>query len=97
MIQLPLPIGKDHGCQSGHTRREVRIFETMIKVALTGWNEGFNKVQFNQFLRDRCDLGLAEAKTIVDRVLRNERVDVEFERFSCVDRQRLIELGLKFE
>ena len=69
----------------------------MTKVALTGWNEGFNKVQFNQFLRDRCNLGLAEAKEVVDKVLRSERVDLEVDRFSCADEQRMSELGVRFE
>ena len=69
----------------------------MTTVALTGWNEGFKKVQFNRFLRDRCDLGLADAKAIVDSVLRTERVEVEFEHFSCVDRQRMIEFDVMFE
>ena len=40
---------------------------------------------------------MAEAKAVLDKVLQNERVDLEFERFSCADRQRMFELGVKFE
>ena len=69
----------------------------MTKVVLTGWNVGFNKVQFDKFLQDRCDMSLAGAKAVVDAVLRGEHVQVEFQQFSCVDRQRMIELGVKFE
>lgn len=77
-------------------RMEMRVSE-ITTVVLTGWNEGFNKVQFNQFLRDRCDLGLADAKAVVDKVLQHERVDLEFRRLSRVDIQRMTEFGVKFE
>ena len=69
----------------------------MTKVTLTGWNVGFKKVQFNQFLRARWGLGLAEAKTVVDRVLNDERVELELQQFSCIDRQKMIELGVKLD
>ncbi|CTQ45537.1 hypothetical protein [Roseibium aggregatum] len=69
----------------------------MTKITLTGWDEGFNKVQFNHFLRAKCDLGLADAKTVVEQILQNECVELEFKNFSHTDEQRLIELGVKFE
>jgi hypothetical protein len=69
----------------------------MAKVTLRGWNQGFNKVQFNHFLRDRLDLGLAEAKVVVDRILDREQVELEFKQLSATDRQRLVELGVKFD
>ena len=71
--------------------------ERMVKVTLLGWRVGFNKVQFNRFLRDRCDMGLAEAKAVVDKVLKNECVDIEFDQLSYLDTQSLVELGVKFE
>ncbi len=69
----------------------------MTKVEFTGWNEGFNKVGFNQFLRDRCGLSLAEAKAVVDQVLQNERVELECQHISCSDEQRIVELGVRLE
>jgi len=69
----------------------------MTKVVLTGWNVGFKKVSFNKFIQDKCDLGLKDAHAVVCRVLDNERVEVQFERLSSVDEQRMTELGVKFE
>jgi len=69
----------------------------MTKVVLTGWNVGFRKVQLNKFLQAKCGLGLADAHAVVSAVLRGERVEVEFERLSPADRQKMDELGVRFE
>ena len=54
----------------------------MAKIIVTGWNEGFNKVQFNLFIRSRCGFGLAEAKVIVDEILQNKHVKIDFSEFT---------------
>jgi hypothetical protein len=69
----------------------------MAKIIVTGWNEGFNKVQFNQFIRSRCGFALAEAKIIVDEILQNKIVEIDFLDFSEIDKQKLIDLGVNYE
>jgi ribosomal protein L7/L12 len=69
----------------------------MGKIIVTGWNEGFNKIQFNQFIRSRCGFGLAEAKAIVDEILHNKPVELEFVELSESDKQKLLELGINYE
>jgi len=46
----------------------------MSKVYFTGWQSGFQKVQFNALLRERLGMSLSEAKILVDKLLSNESV-----------------------
>ncbi len=46
----------------------------MAQVCFTGWRPGFDKVRFNQLLRQTLGLSLSEARALVDAVLSNERV-----------------------
>ena len=48
----------------------------MNRIVITGWKEGFQKVAFNQYLRAEMGLGLAEAKSIVEAILRGEVVEI---------------------
>ena len=47
------------------------------QVRLVGWEEGLKKVQLNHLLRERCLLGLAEAKQKVDDLLLGQPVLVD--------------------
>ncbi len=50
----------------------------MIKVTVTGWNHGLNKVQLNHLLRQHTGCGLAEAKRAVDQLLAGEVLTYQF-------------------
>jgi hypothetical protein len=43
----------------------------MTTVKIEGWEPGFIAVRFNRFLRDRTQLGLADAKFQIDSLLHN--------------------------
>jgi ribosomal protein L7/L12 len=68
----------------------------VTKIILTGWNQGFNKVQFNFFVRGKCGFGLAEAKGVVDRILEGVEVELTVDEFSMEDHRHLSELGVKY-
>jgi len=68
----------------------------MTKFIITRWHVGFNKVQFNHFLQDTFSMGLAEAKSVVDRVMNDEEVELELADHSASILQKLTEFGLKF-
>ena len=64
---------------------------------VSGWNVGFQKVEFTKFLRSEFGYSLAEAKAATDAVLDNQEValripDREVRRISA----RLTELDAKF-
>lgn len=48
----------------------------MVRVVVESWEPGFIAVRFNQFLRDRTDLGLAESKRKIDGLLRGQQFEV---------------------
>ncbi|WP_153557453.1 hypothetical protein [Roseimaritima sediminicola] len=48
----------------------------MVKVIVESWEPGFIAVRFNQFLRERTNLGLAEAKRKIDGLLRGQHFEV---------------------
>jgi len=48
-----------------------------FKVRVTGCRTGANKVEANHTIRESQDIGLAEAKRIVDRILDGETVSFE--------------------
>jgi hypothetical protein len=50
----------------------------MIKVTVTGWNHGLNKVQLNRLLRQHTGCELAEAKRAVDQLLAGEVLTYQF-------------------
>jgi hypothetical protein len=41
----------------------------MIRVTITGWHDGLNKIQLNHLLRQHAGYGLGEAKRAVDELL----------------------------
>jgi hypothetical protein len=43
-----------------------------MKITITGWKSGFDKIRFNALLRERLSLSLAEAKSVVDAILEVE-------------------------
>lgn len=53
----------------------------MIRV--TGWNTGFNKVQFGSLLRECCGFSLSEGKRHVDSILRGEVIAIEVAPDRC--------------
>lgn len=69
----------------------------MTKVRFAGWNEGFNKVRLNKFLRAKLGTGFAETKRTVDRIVDGETVELDFPELTEADEQRMTELGARFE
>jgi ribosomal protein L7/L12 len=70
----------------------------MIKVVVYGWIEGFQKVNFTNFLRGEFGYSLSQAKEITDALLDNRQVELsipnsENERIV----RRLTEVGAKFK
>lgn len=51
----------------------------MVTVKVEGWEPGFIAVRFNRFLRDRTELGLADAKHRIDGLLRGEGFELSFD------------------
>ncbi|WP_156087505.1 hypothetical protein [Lysobacter sp. Root667] len=49
----------------------------MIRVVVTGWVPGFNKVETNKRLRGYLDYDLREAKDTVDAILNGGEVEFE--------------------
>lgn len=49
----------------------------MRHVVLGHWKPGFKKIVLNHMLRNRAQLSLSAAKSVVDRVLAGEEVLVE--------------------
>ena len=50
----------------------------MVTIQITSWESGFNKVEFNKMLRRKYGYNIAEAKKIVDDILNNKTVSIEF-------------------
>jgi hypothetical protein len=49
----------------------------MTTVTIKGWRVGLRKLSMTEALRTRCDLGLAQAKSVTDRVLAGEVVALQ--------------------
>jgi ribosomal protein L7/L12 len=49
----------------------------MPRVAITGWETGFNKVECTKTLQSSCGLGLTDAKRITDAVLEGQTRMIE--------------------
>ncbi len=67
-----------------------------MKVAISGWNIGFQKVKFAELLR--CDLGysLAGAKAATDTILENKRLELTIRESQRTELMpRLNEVGVK--
>ncbi|WP_175195138.1 hypothetical protein [Achromobacter deleyi] len=43
---------------------------------MTGWNVGFNKVQFGSLLREYCGFSLSEGKKCVDSILKGKVIEL---------------------
>jgi len=69
----------------------------MIIIKLTGWSNGFNKIQFNHFLQDKFGMGLAEAKNNIDKILSNECIELKIQNFSNEDKKNMSDLKVEFE
>ena len=48
----------------------------MITLRISGWRPGLRKVSMTEALRSSLGIGLAEAKSITDRVLNGEIVEL---------------------
>lgn len=67
-----------------------------MKVAVSGWSIGFQKVQFTQLLRRDLGYSLSRAKAATDAVLENRRVELDVpEGESNNLLPRLNEIGVK--
>jgi len=66
----------------------------MTKIRVTGWETGFNPVQFNRYIQQKCNLRLSDAKAVVDRILSKDVVLLEFQEFTENEESKLSEFGL---
>jgi hypothetical protein len=51
-----------------------------VKLKITRWEYGFEKIRFNHLLRERLGMSLAEAQSVVDAILEikpDEPVEVD--------------------
>ena len=67
-----------------------------MKVLITGWEEGFKKVTFNQLLRKLYGYNIRESKQIVDKILRNELVVLQVDDFSAFE-ERVSGIGIIYK
>lgn len=51
---------------------------TMVKVTISGWRDGLDKVQLNHLLRHHTGCGLADAKRAVDELLSGGTLTYDF-------------------
>jgi len=51
----------------------------MKKIVFEGWEVGMKKISFYSMLKDNSHLSLKEAKSVSDRLLRGETIEIEFE------------------
>ena len=58
----------------------------MVKVTITGWEQGLNKIELNHLIRRHAHFGLGEAKRMIDQLLAGEIVSF---RTSDVNEARL--------
>jgi len=69
----------------------------MNKIALSGWNPGFNKVRLTNLLHARPEFSLADAKAATDAVLDGKLVTIavpDGETESFID--QINSLGLRW-
>lgn len=69
----------------------------MKKVIFEGWEVGMKKISFYKMLKNNSHLSLKEAKSVSDRLLNNEVIEIEFENevianFIC---NESLKLGVK--
>ena len=55
----------------------------MKTVAIFGWNSGFQKIKFTEFLRHDFGYSLSGAKAATDAVLDNQRIELQVEDAEC--------------
>ena len=68
----------------------------MRKVAVLGWNPGFQKIQFTELLRGDFGYSLSKAKAATDAVLDQKRVELEVQDTECMRLlPRLNQLGAR--
>lgn len=48
----------------------------MKKIKFTSWEKGMNKIEFIQLLRSHTELSLQEAKSIKDRIVQGEVIEI---------------------
>jgi hypothetical protein len=49
----------------------------MKKILFTGWRKGMNKIEFIQLLHHSASLPLTEAKSIKDRIVDGEAIEIQ--------------------
>jgi len=50
--------------------------ESNRPLVIHGWKTGFNKVQFTMMQQTELGLGLSEAKSITDKILDGQRIEL---------------------
>ena len=57
----------------------------MRKLAVTGWDVNFQKIEFTKLLREELGYSLSEAKALTDAVLDSRPINLSFadERFDA--------------
>ncbi len=64
-----------------------------VRLVVSGWEAGFEKIKFTHLLMDRTGMTLAEAKRTTDLVLAGGRAHLQFEdELSADDFRRSAEL-----
>lgn len=49
----------------------------MTTILISGWNDGFQKINFTHLMKAELGLTLHPAKQITDRIMNNELVEVQ--------------------
>jgi hypothetical protein len=70
-----------------------------MKVTVADWRAGFNKVKFDDLLREYAGLGLGDAKRATDRLLDHKPLEIEIadEGGDSEFSRRAIEIGAILE
>jgi hypothetical protein len=70
----------------------------MKTIAVSGWNAGFQKINFTQKLRQEFDFSLSSAKVACDAVLDGQRLELHVQDSDYLQiLTELIKLGAKVE
>ena len=67
-----------------------------MKVVITGWNVGFQKIRFTELLRTDFGFSLSAAKAATDAVLGRKSFELEVQAAQCGDLvPRLERIGVR--
>lgn len=49
----------------------------MTTILISGWNDGFQKINFTMLMKSEMGLALSPAKQITDRIMDNDQVELQ--------------------